>query len=410
MRRANAVMMLGLAAGGVLYAGAPIEQMKKQTVLLFQLVKTPKGIATSSGSGVLVDATHVVTNHHVCCIVPPGMEAKVALAAGPDNLIDVEVVWSSEEKDLALLVLKKPLSAPPVVFAPKTMIRIGEPVWAVGYPGSAMRLGNEKAVFESTVTQGIASRIFQGPAQSGGVEYVQTTAAVNPGNSGGPLFDDCGQVIAINEAKAMTSLGKGMTFAEGINLSVIVDELLPELDKHQVAYKIGQACEGAAAQAPATPGWMVGSQVVTIVLAVAAILLAFNRKVRHTVARSLHLVKAEEPPRPAASPAAQKSWLMGAAGTWQGQKIPLGTSPVVIGRDPGVANVVVSADAPGVSKRHCQVSVHEPSGRVYVEDLFSTHGTFRNGQRIEAGRPVELHPGDRLTLGGPGTAFDFLRQ
>jgi S1-C subfamily serine protease len=402
-------MMLGLAMGGLLMAAPPIEQMKQQTVLLFQVVKTPKGLSTSSGSGVLVDATHVVTNHHVCCLVPPGMEAKVALAAGPDNLIEVEVLWSSEEKDLALLVLKKPLNAPPVVFAPKAMIRIGEPVWAVGYPGSAMRLGNEKAVYESTVTQGIASRIFQGPTQAGGVEYVQTTAAVNPGNSGGPLFDDCGQVIAINEAKAMTSLGKGMTFAEGINLSVIVDELLPELDKHQVAYKTGEACVGPAAMAPSTPGWMVGSQVASVVLAVAAILLAFNRKVRHTVAKSLHLAKDAEPPR-AAPGVARTAWLLGASGAWQGQKIPLGASPVVIGRDPGVANVVVSADAPGVSKRHCQVSVHEASGRVYVEDLFSTHGTFRNGQKIESGRPVELQPGDRLTLGGPGTAFDFLRQ
>ena len=162
---------------------------------------------------------------------------------------------------------------------------------------------------------------------SGGVEYVQTTAAVNPGNSGGPLFDDCGQVIAINEAKAMTSLGKGMTFAEGINLSVIVDELLPELDKNRVAYKIGQACEGAAAQAPATPGWMVGSQVVTIVLAVAAILLAFNKKVRHTVAKSLHLAKAEEPPRPAVSPAAQKSWLMGRGRRLAGAKDSTGRQP-----------------------------------------------------------------------------------
>lgn len=396
-----------LASASLLLAGPPIEDMKKQTVLIIMMAKTPKGIMTATGSGVLADSTHVVTNHHVCCEVPPQFPSKVVIATGPDQTIDATVLWKSEEKDLAILELAKPIQAPRVVFATKAKIRIGEPVWAVGFPGSAMRLGNQTAIYESTVTQGVASRIFQGPTEEGGVEYVQTTAAVNPGNSGGPLFDDCGQVIAINRAKALSSVGgKSVTFAEGINLSIIVDEVVPELNKNRIQFTIGTACQAPGAVS-GIPSWMLGSQAVTLLVALGAIGLAMNRKVRQTVARSVHMGGGDRKTPPAPGPRAPGGTpvLVGSIGPYQGQRIPLSEKPVVIGRDAAVVNLVLPENAPGVSKRHCQVSV-DRGGRFFVEDLFSSHGTFRNGVRIEAGRPQEIRPGDRLTLGGTQVGFE----
>lgn len=395
-----------LALSGLLLADPPIEDMKKQTVLIIMAAKTEKGVMMGTGSGVIVDPTHVVTNHHVCCEVPAGATSKVVIATAPKTTIDATVIWKSEEKDLAILELAQPLNAPKVTFAPKSIIRIGEPVWAVGFPGSAMRLGNENAVFEATVTQGVASRIFQGPTEEGGVEYVQTTAAVNPGNSGGPLFDDCGQLVAINRAKALSSIGgKTVTFAEGINLSIIVDEVIAELNKNHIELSVGHACQ---AQAPvsAIPSWMLGSQAITLLVALGAIGLAMNRKVRQTVARSVHLGggKGVPPPPPGPRPAG-KATLVGTLGPYQGQRIPLSERPVVIGRDAAAVNLVLPEDTPGVSKRHCQLSV-DRAGRFFLEDLFSSHGTFRNGQKIESGRPVEVRPGDRITLGGSHIAFE----
>lgn len=397
-----------LVFSSLLFADAPIADMKKQTVLIFMAAKTSKGVMMGSGSGVIVDPTHVVTNHHVCCEVPPGGVSKVVIATGPKTTIDATVIWKSEEKDLAILELAQPLQAPKVTFAPKSKIRIGETVWAVGFPGSAMRLGNESAVFEATVTQGVASRIFQGPTEEGGVEYVQTTAAVNPGNSGGPLFDDCGQVVAINRAKALSSIGdKTITFAEGINLSIIVDEVISELNKNHIEYTVGNACQGPAAPVSSIPSWMLGSQAVTLLVALGAIGLAMNRKVRQTVARSVHLGGHNAPPPPAAPAfrATGKAVLVGTLGPYQGQRIPLSERPVVIGRDAAVVNLVLPENTAGVSKRHCQLSV-DRGGRFFVEDLHSSHGTFRNGQRIESGRPVEIRPGDRITLGGAQIAFE----
>ncbi|WP_321475155.1 trypsin-like peptidase domain-containing protein [uncultured Paludibaculum sp.] len=399
------IAALLFASAAVLLAGPPIEDMKKQTVLIIMMAKTSKGVMTGTGSGVVVDPTHVVTNHHVCCEVPPGAPSKVVIARSPEETIDATVIWKSEEKDLAILELAKPVQAPKVVFATKAKIRIGEPVWAVGFPGSAMRLGNQTAVYESTVTQGVASRIFQGPTEEGGVEYVQTTAAVNPGNSGGPLFDDCGQVVAINRAKALSSIGgKTVTFAEGINLSIIVDEVVSELSKNRIEYTIGNACQ-APGVVSSIPSWMLGSQAITLLVALGAIGLAMNRKVRQTVARSVHLGGVERKTPPAPRSPGGKPMLVGSIGPYHGQRIPLGEKPVVIGRDAAASNLVLPENTPGVSKRHCQMSV-DRSGRFFVEDLFSSHGTFRNGQKIDAGRPLEIRPGDRITLGGPQVGFE----
>ena len=154
----------------------------------------------SLGSGFIIDAGGiVVTNNHV---IADADEITVILNDG--TRIKAELIGKDTKVDLALLRIKseKPLKA--VKFGDSDKLRLGEWVVAIGNPFS---LGG-------TVTAGIVSArnrdINSGPYDN----YIQTDAAINRGNSGGPLFNLDGEVIGINTAIISPSGGSiGIGFA-----------------------------------------------------------------------------------------------------------------------------------------------------------------------------------------------------
>ena len=154
----------------------------------------------SLGSGFIVDAAGiVVTNNHV---IADADEITVILTDG--TRLKAEVVGKDIKTDLAVLRVKptKPLKA--VKFGDSDKLRLGEWVIAIGNPFS---LGG-------SVTAGIVSArnrdINSGPYDS----YIQTEAAINRGNSGGPLFNLDGDVIGVNTAIISPSGGSiGIGFA-----------------------------------------------------------------------------------------------------------------------------------------------------------------------------------------------------
>jgi serine protease Do len=138
----------------------------------------------SLGSGFIIDTSGiVVTNNHV---IADADEINVILNDG--TKIKAEIVGVDKKTDLAVLKFKPPKPLIAVKFGDSDKIRLGEWVVAIGNPFS---LGG-------TVTAGIVSAknrdISQGPYDS----YIQTDAAINRGNSGGPLFNLDGEVIGVN--------------------------------------------------------------------------------------------------------------------------------------------------------------------------------------------------------------------
>jgi serine protease Do len=160
---------------------------------------TPRRV-NSLGSGFIIDPDGlVVTNNHV---IAEADEVNVILNDG--STLKAEVIGRDQKTDLALLKVKptKPLKA--VKFGDSDKLRLGEWVIAIGNPFS---LGG-------TVTAGIVSArnrdIQSGPYDN----YIQTDAAINRGNSGGPLFNLNGEVIGVNTAIISPSGGSiGIGFA-----------------------------------------------------------------------------------------------------------------------------------------------------------------------------------------------------
>ena len=174
--------------------------------------QTPRRV-NSLGSGFIIDAAGlVVTNNHV---IADADEINVILNDG--TTLKAEIVGRDTKTDLALLQVKpdKPLKA--VKFGDSDKLRLGEWVIAIGNPFS---LGG-------TVTAGIVSArnrdINSGPYDN----YIQTDAAINRGNSGGPLFNLNGEVIGVNTAIISPSGGSiGIGFAVPSKSAVaVIDQL-----------------------------------------------------------------------------------------------------------------------------------------------------------------------------------------
>jgi Do/DeqQ family serine protease len=168
------------------------------------------------GSGFVIDrAGTVLTNNHVIA----GADAvRVVLIDG--RTLDAKIVGSDPDTDVAVLKIgRPPTDLRPVVLGDSEKVRVGDYVLAIGNP---LGLGQ-------TVTMGIVSaknRMLEGRLIDY-EDFIQTDAAINQGNSGGPLFNFAGEVIGVNSAILNPAMAMNVGFAIPINLARnIADQLV----------------------------------------------------------------------------------------------------------------------------------------------------------------------------------------
>lgn len=158
-------------------------------------------VIESSGSGFVIKAeageTLIATNNHVIENDHKG----IFVWATDQKAVHAEVVFSIPEKDLSVIRVKDSINKKPVRLAEVDASR-GEAVYAVGFPGAGNVLSDSLARTsdEATITDGIISAVRSYTAVDGGdsAKILQINAAVNSGNSGGPLFNTEGKVIGVN--------------------------------------------------------------------------------------------------------------------------------------------------------------------------------------------------------------------
>ena len=171
--------------------------------------------STGIGSGVIFKSDgYIVTNNHV---IEGARELIVSLADG--RTVNGELVGTDEMTDIAVVKVDAK-DLPTATFGNSDEVLVGEPAIAIGNP-----LGLE---FQGSVTVGVISALNRTLELSDRrVKLLQTDAAINQGNSGGPLLNADGEVIGINSAKLAADGVEGMGFAIPINtVQTIVNELL----------------------------------------------------------------------------------------------------------------------------------------------------------------------------------------
>lgn len=186
------------------------------------------GAAQALGSGFVVsDDGCILTNAHV--VESDGLRADSVSVTfkdedGQTSKVDAAIVGVDESSDVALLKVDpgKAGALEPLVLGDSDEVMVGEPVVAIGNP-----LG-----YDFTLTEGIVSAVGRSLEAPNGMiisNGIQTDAAINSGNSGGPLIDSSGKVIGINEQIASESGGnQGLGFAVPINTAVDVMKQLKD--------------------------------------------------------------------------------------------------------------------------------------------------------------------------------------
>ncbi|MBL8642293.1 MAG: DegQ family serine endoprotease [Rhodospirillaceae bacterium] len=167
--------------------------------------KPRKRKQTSLGSGFIIDkAGFIVTNNHVV-----ENADKISVTLHDDTVLDAKLVGRDEKTDIALLKITTTRELTPVPWGNSDKVRVGDWVLAIGNP---FGLGG-------TVTSGIISARARDISAGQYDDFFQTDAAINKGNSGGPLFNMDGEVVGINTAIFSPSgASVGVGFAAAANL------------------------------------------------------------------------------------------------------------------------------------------------------------------------------------------------
>lgn len=358
------------------------------------------------------DPAYLVTNHHV-------IEDFISYGAGElhDYTIDGQtytgrtkirvyfdsntyeeayIVEYNSSKDVAVLrlnagtSLRKPIS---LTIPGDSMV--GSTVFAVGYPGLSENLfaGSTTSwgISDVTVTRGAVSRIIT--TQGTGQALVQIDCDIKPGNSGGPLVNAAGEAIGINTKSVSDTSG------DQTNYAVNISEAVTLLDRNNIAYTVGGAGQAGPKPDKRTgTGVIIGIAAAAIAVVVVVIIVLVKRKKPAPVPAGAPAAPVMNP-----APAGTEVRIQGQSGTFAGRRFSI-NGQVRIGRDPAANDLVYPAGAPGISGRHCVVTLS--GGQVMVTDLGSSYGTFlAGGRKLAPNQPMPLHIGDRFYLGTEKESF-----
>ena len=212
-------------------AAPDFDALEKSVVRIVTQTSQGPGAGTGfaiNGQGYIATNAHVIAHAHSIQAIP----------TNSSELYDVEVIATSQEFDLAVAYIPD-ITLPPIALSLAPAIK-GQKVWSIGYPGGADR---NRPAHDPTVQDGVIGRIFLGAWHTQELRIIQHNAPTNPGNSGGPLLDDCSRAVGVNTQASLVvilSPSSGVTrvpHAAGIYWSSHIEKLATLLDDHGIAFQ-----------------------------------------------------------------------------------------------------------------------------------------------------------------------------
>lgn len=403
-----------------------------------QLIGQLGDIPMSSGSGFFIGDTkenpeYLVTNYHVISdymaqnkggqgIIEQGQTQDGQLIVLTFDSSEMRVYYSENDYavvypewtggmletgdlDLAVMKLKEPTTKRHAL-----KLRVlgeedrGSTVYVVGFPGVAENVltsGSKFKMSDISITTGIVGKFVSSGLT--GTELIQTDAAINHGNSGGPMVDEDGNVVGIN------TYGWSITGSDASDLaqtyySINVSELIKELDKNGFYYETA----GAGLSTGVIIAIIVGAVVLAVVI-LAVILLAKKKKQGADKEESNpnNLSETSGDTQPVSSTSnTRRPFVISLAAQHAGAAYEISDAGIMIGRDPSCCKVVFAEGTPGVSGKHAKVEWDNIGQNFVVTDLGSSYGTFLfNNQKLEVNVSVRLGVGDMLYLGDKANAI-----
>ena len=408
-------LVLFLFVSSIAYA-ADEKAIAKADKSVLRVITAKNKKIYSSGSSFVVGIDNVVaTNFHVI----RGSDEVFLLVKddeGKVKRLNASILWTSVDYDLALLKVPD-LNLEPLLFSDQLPVK-GSSVTAIGYPGIADRDEKLSNWAESTISQGVIGRTMMSSWRENGLQLniLQHSAAINKGNSGGPLLDSCGRVVGVNTQKALSEIVNRDTVvqADGIYYASHIVALLDALKQQGVTVSAqSEVCPPVGLQQPQTnatatsaassqqKAWLLPTAIgAALFLSFGA--LIFSLRKSKVVTETFTQYKRRSTPQKIenrVSVAISKLALRGTDSEMRPIKLLIDleqnkNSPIYIGREKAVCQMVI--DDATVSRRHA--SLLWSAGELRLTDLNSTNGTSVDGSAILKSSVIIRH-GQTIKLG-----------
>lgn len=369
----------------------------------------------SSGSGFIVANGVVVTNHHVI----EGAHSLKVLRKNGDSFDEYAgtVSWKSKQVDIALI--NAPSLTGQTVRLSKIPPSKAQEVIAFGFPGVADGVATENFA-ESTITKGVIGRLVkaQFTENASKLNLIQHSAQINSGNSGGPLFNQCGVVIGINTLKALGSVETVeektvVNSSEGVYWAVSSGELIAVLNSENIPFSaVNTICVPTSGQIDyqelqKNSDSKLPLVILMIIIAGSVVFFGFrlvNKKQTESVqpgSQAKSAYQQEVSLSALGSAVVTAEWILSGK-TENGSNVHFvlnarsfkNKSSLLLGRDAVSCDLVI--DDVSVSRRHAQIELQ--ANKLTLQDLGSKNGTFVNDTNIRS-MPNSLNTPCTLTLG-----------
>lgn len=359
--------------------------------------KFKEPIRVKAGTGFIIkEDGYILTAYHV--IAPLGMSPTIYVRLPKEGDQLAEVVAKDPERQIACLKIKKfGLEAMPLV---ATMPSVGNDVFTIGFPFAADT--SEITDQEPTFAEGKIGALKQSRQES---TFIQTNAAINLGNSGGPLIGRDGEVLGVIIGSADRSLKKifeGMFSDTDIPVGIgFGTPSKPVIDMLKAAGIETQPVMPVVVTPPIKPPvthpkpvwpWAIAG----ILLLIFAAIVLISKKKGQPVDQGKP-TDAPIPPQPSFSKSTTISLgtLLCTEGELAGKTFSMTEKGLTIGRD-NECDIRLNSEV--ISRRHSWIG--PKGGDITVRDMGSTNGTFVNGKKVEGVLP--LQKGDAISLSKSG--------
>lgn len=315
--------------------------------------------------------------------------------------IPCTLIYVGKEADADVAVLK---AAEPVrgrvalpLLDDESTLEVMDEINSLGYPASSDVTADGyylAAVEDATIQPGSIARISDnlsvGTDSTLQGRVIQHSAAINAGNSGGPLINEDGAVVGINTIVYHGGSDAVTNAYYAIRIKYAKDALT-SLDIPFDVY-------AAKSDSNMVPVIIIVAAAVVVIIAAAVIL---TKKKKDSSKPGVNTPgNAPGNSGTAMAQTAKRAMIRSLAPQHNGMILAAGSTPVFIGRDPASCKLVYGAGTAGVSGRHCSISYDEATGTFILTDLGSTYGTFlMNGQKLNANVSYRLKPGDSFYVG-----------
>ena len=398
-----------------------------------------------TGSGFFIGeegepVNYLVTNYHVI-----DQMKKVYLYRGSDDLVPLYSTGVElPNSDVAVLELEVPLYGQQVLtISDGNAMKVGDNIKCLGFPGCSDWVTSKPSgkPEDVTITSGIISKISDNYDRG---EFFQIDAAINYGNSGGPLVNEDGEVIGINtfgilEENVYCAIRTDNLIdvldSRGIKYLKASGEKLTEEKKEEVKDNDGEEESVATPVAP-TPIVQqpekqngnnmilfiaIGSAIVVIgiILTVVLIIINSNKKKANELARreeehsrqlaeerrmqqELAMAQQQQAAAAAAQQVTVAAYIIGVRGSFSGESMKV-TGKIYIGRSEK-CHIRFPEDTKGISSNHCTLEFDGQN--FYLTDLDSSYGTFlEKGMRLQPRNRTLLKNGEKFYLASEDQVF-----